>query len=55
MGTIYPEQRFYKANQQPATMVALHSNIPGRLCPSFYAGRNEDNGHPIIKAHSIHW
>jgi cytochrome c-type biogenesis protein CcmF len=50
MGTMYPEQRFYKANQQPATMVALHSTIAEDLY-LVYAGRNQDNDHPIIKAH----
>ena len=48
--TMYPEQRFYKANQQPATMVALRSTIEEDLY-LVYAGRNPDNEHPIIKAH----
>src|SRR5438105_1365038 len=50
LGTMYPEQRFYKANQQPATMVALHSTIQEDLY-LVYAGRNQDTGRPIIKAH----
>ena len=48
--TMYPEQRFYKASQQPATMVALRSNIEEDLY-LVYAGRNQDTGRPIIKAH----
>jgi len=48
--TMYPEQRFYKANQQMATMVALRSTIAEDLY-LVYAGRNQDTGRPIIKAH----
>jgi cytochrome c-type biogenesis protein CcmF len=48
--TMYPEQRFYKVNQQPATMVALRSTIAEDLY-LVYAGRNPDTQRPIIKAH----
>lgn len=50
LATMYPEQRFYKSNQQPATMVALRSNIQEDLY-LVYAGRNPDTERPIIKAH----
>jgi cytochrome c-type biogenesis protein CcmF len=48
--TLYPEQRFYKASGQPATVVANRSTIKEDLY-LVYAGRNQDTGAPIIKAH----
>jgi cytochrome c-type biogenesis protein CcmF len=44
-----PEQRFYYASQQTATMVANHSNLQRDLYV-IYAGKNPDSGQPIIKA-----
>jgi cytochrome c-type biogenesis protein CcmF len=56
IATMYPERRLYKASSQPQT-------IP-RIYPTYrqdfflvsdlylvYEGRNEETGHPIIKAH----
>jgi cytochrome c-type biogenesis protein CcmF len=48
--TMYPEQRFYKASQQSATMVANRSTVMEDLY-LVYTGKNPENGHPIIKAH----
>jgi len=48
--TMYPEQRFYKASQQPATIVANRSTIMEDLY-LVYTSKNPDNGRPIIKAH----
>jgi cytochrome c-type biogenesis protein CcmF len=48
--TMYPEQRFYKASGQPATMVANRSTMMEDLY-LVYTGKNPENGHPIIKAH----
>jgi cytochrome c-type biogenesis protein CcmF len=48
--TMYPEQRFYKASNQPQTMVANRSTLKEDLY-LVYAGRNQDTGAPIIKAH----
>jgi cytochrome c-type biogenesis protein CcmF len=48
--TMYPEQRFYKASGQPATIVANRSTVQEDLY-LVYTGKNPDNGHPIIKAH----
>jgi len=48
--TMYPEQRFYHASGQPATMVANRSTIKEDLY-LVYAGRDQDTGAPIIKAH----
>jgi len=48
--TMYPEQRFYKASGQPATIVANRSTIKEDLY-LVYAGRNQESGAPIIKAH----
>jgi cytochrome c-type biogenesis protein CcmF len=48
--TMYPEQRFYKASGQPATIVANRSTIQEDLY-IVYTGKNPENGHPIIKAH----
>ncbi|HUS19419.1 MAG TPA: cytochrome c-type biogenesis CcmF C-terminal domain-containing protein, partial [Terriglobales bacterium] len=48
--TLFPERRFYKANQQPSTMVANYSTIREDVY-LVYAGRNTDSDKPIIKAH----
>jgi len=48
--TMYPERRFYKASNQPQTMVANRSTMLHDLYLVF-SGTNQDNGHPIIKAH----
>lgn len=48
--TLYPERRFYKANQQPSTMVANYSSLREDVY-LVYAGKNMDNDKPIIKAH----
>ena len=48
--TMYPERRFYKANQQTATMVADRSTMKEDLY-LVYEGQNQDTGRPIIKAH----
>jgi cytochrome c-type biogenesis protein CcmF len=50
VGTMYPERRFYKASQQAATIVANRSTYKEDLY-LVYAGRPEENGPPIIKAH----
>lgn len=50
VATMYPEQRFYKASGQPATMVANRSTVMEDLY-LVYTGKNPDNGKPIIKAH----
>ena len=50
LDTMYPERRFYKASQQAATMVANRSTMQEDLY-LVYAGRNQDNDRPIIKAH----
>ncbi|MDR3764928.1 MAG: heme lyase CcmF/NrfE family subunit [Acidobacteriota bacterium] len=48
--TMYPEQRFYKASGQPATIVANRSTVMEDLY-LVYTGKNPDTGRPIIKAH----
>jgi cytochrome c-type biogenesis protein CcmF len=48
--TLYPERRFFKSSQQPSTMPAVYSTIREDLY-LVYSGVNQDNGHPIIKAH----
>jgi cytochrome c-type biogenesis protein CcmF len=50
IATMYPEQRFFKASGQPATMVANRSTLKEDLY-LVYAGRNQDSGAPILKAH----
>lgn len=50
VATMYPERRFYKASQQPATMVANRSTLKEDLYLVF-SGVNQDTGRPIIKAH----
>jgi cytochrome c-type biogenesis protein CcmF len=48
--TLYPERRFYKASQQPQSMVAIRRTIAEDLY-LVYAGKNLDNDKPIVKAH----
>ena len=48
--TMYPEQRVYKASQQPQHMVANYST-PREDLYLVYTGNNPDTGRPIIKAH----
>jgi cytochrome c-type biogenesis protein CcmF len=50
IATMYPEQRFYKSSGQPSTIVANRSTLKEDLY-LVYAGRNQDTGAPIIKAH----
>ena len=47
---MYPERRFYKASDQPATIVANRSTLKEDLY-LVYSGTNQDTGNPIIKAH----
>ena len=47
---MYPERRFFKASQQPSTMVANRSTLAEDLY-IVYEGENLDTGRPIIKAH----
>jgi cytochrome c-type biogenesis protein CcmF len=54
--TMYPERRFYKASQQPQTLPRIYPSFREDLflvsdLYIVYEGRNETNGHPIIKAH----
>ncbi|HYN15258.1 MAG TPA: heme lyase CcmF/NrfE family subunit [Terriglobales bacterium] len=48
--TMYPERRIFKASGQTATIVANRSTLKEDLY-LVYAGRNEENGPPIIRAH----
>jgi cytochrome c-type biogenesis protein CcmF len=50
IATMYPELRFYKTSGQPATIVANRST-PKEDLYLVYAGRNQDTGAPIIRAH----
>jgi cytochrome c-type biogenesis protein CcmF len=50
VATMYPERRLYKASGQTATIVANRSTASEDLY-LVYAGRSEDNGPPIIRAH----
>jgi cytochrome c-type biogenesis protein CcmF len=50
IATMYPEQRLYKASGQPATIVANRSTLQDDLY-LVYAGRNQDTGAPILRAH----
>jgi cytochrome c-type biogenesis protein CcmF len=45
-----PERRFYKASQQASTMPFIRSTLKEDLYV-VYEGLNQDNGHPILKAH----
>jgi len=54
--TMYPERRFYKSSGQPQTIPRIYPSFKedGLLVHDLYLvyeGRNEDTGHPIIKAH----
>jgi len=48
--TMFPERRFYKASEQPSTIVANRSRSNEDLY-LVYTGRNPESGKPIIKAH----
>jgi cytochrome c-type biogenesis protein CcmF len=48
--TMTPVRRFYKASQQTSTMPDIRSTLNEDLYLVF-EGLNQDNGHPIIKAH----
>src|SRR5271156_5695842 len=48
--TMTPVRRFYKASQQTSTMPDIRSTLNEDLYLVF-EGVNQDNGHPIIKAH----
>jgi len=48
--TLTPERRFYKASRQTSTMPFIRSTLSEDLYLVF-EGLNQDNGHPILKAH----
>ena len=48
--TMTPVRRFYKASQQTSTMPDIRSTLNEDLYVVF-EGLNQDNGHPILKAH----
>jgi cytochrome c-type biogenesis protein CcmF len=48
--TMTPVRRFYKASQQTSTMPDIRSTLNEDLYIVF-EGLNQDNGHPILKAH----
>jgi cytochrome c-type biogenesis protein CcmF len=50
VATMFPERRLFKASGQTATIVANRSTLKEDLY-LVYAGRNEENGPPIIRAH----
>jgi cytochrome c-type biogenesis protein CcmF len=50
IGTMTPVRRFYKASQQTSTMPDIRSTLNDDLYVVF-EGINQDNGHPILKAH----
>ncbi len=50
VATMYPERRLFKASGQTATIVANRSTLKEDLY-LVYAGRNDENGPPIIRAH----
>src|ERR1700733_2256718 len=45
-----PERRFYHASRQPSTIPYIRSTVSEDLYLVF-EGFNQDNGHPILKAH----
>ena len=47
---LYPEKRFYPANQESGTMVAIYSTLKEDLYV-VYAGRDPDNNQPVIHAY----
>jgi len=50
VATMYPERRMFKASGQTATIVANRSTLKEDLY-LVYAGRNDENSPPIIRAH----
>jgi cytochrome c-type biogenesis protein CcmF len=50
IGSMTPVRRFYKASQQTSTMPDIRSTLNDDLYVVF-EGINQDNGHPILKAH----
>ena len=50
VGTMTPERRFYHASQQTSTMPFIRSTLNEDLYLVF-EGVNQDNGHPILRAH----
>jgi cytochrome c-type biogenesis protein CcmF len=48
--TMTPVRRFYKASRQTSTMPDIRSTLNEDLYIVF-EGLNQDNGHPILKAH----
>jgi cytochrome c-type biogenesis protein CcmF len=48
--TMTPVRRFYKASRQTSTMPDIRSSLNEDLYLVF-EGLNQDNGHPILKAH----
>jgi cytochrome c-type biogenesis protein CcmF len=49
LGQMFPAKKFFKASQQPDTIVANHST-PREDLYVIYAGKNLDTDKPIIKA-----
>ena len=47
---LYPERRFYQANEQAGTMVAIYSTLKEDLYV-VYAGRSPENEQPVIHAY----
>jgi cytochrome c-type biogenesis protein CcmF len=47
---LYPERRFYPANQESGTMVAIYSTLKEDLYV-VYAGRSPDTQQPVIHAY----
>ena len=47
---LYPERRFYPANQESGTMVAIYSTLQQDLYV-VYAGRSPDTQQPVIHAY----
>jgi len=47
---LYPERRFYPANEQAGTMVAIYSTLKEDLYV-VYAGRSPENNQPVIHAY----
>jgi cytochrome c-type biogenesis protein CcmF len=50
LGTMTPERRFYHASQQTSTLPFIRSTLNEDLYIVF-EGVNQDNGHPIVRAH----
>ena len=47
---LYPERRFYPANQESGTMVAIYSTLKEDLYV-VYAGRDQEDNQPVIHAY----